>query len=326
MAYDPTIMPGPYQKQDRKVITTIDANGNTVLSLGGRKIIVNKPLAGQAIRGRKDYLKGEPKQKPTELSGETWAADEIQKLAREFPWGTRPFTKEDISPLYREKKILGIKNPFYFHPDVVRSARDSQNWEKLKDDPTIRDEMTMAGLEETVLVTDADGNIVEKTRPAQIAYGDTLEGKRKQIADKEAAKHVILRSKRDFNTARANAVNELADLGERLEGQSFARYQDNVKWAYQARQAKLDRDERHQDRIDKVKREIEEYKIKQYQNAENIKLALIKEENDQIRHAELVALDREKWEEGRKDRKSDRNIGAIGQGIETLMLLFGGLA
>ena len=319
MAYDPTVMPGPYQKQDRKVITTIDANGNTVLSLGGRKIIINKPLAGQAIRGRKDYLKGEPEQKPTELSGPTLAADEIQKLAREFPWGTRPFTKEDISPLNREKKILGIPNPFYFHPDVVRSARDSQNWEKLKDDPTIRDEMTMAGLEETVLVTDADGNIVEKTQPATIAYGDTLEGKRKQIAKKEAAEPVILRSKRDFNTAKANSINELANLGDQLEEQSYARYKNNVKWAY-------DREERNQDRIDRVKREIEEYKIKQYQNAENIKLALIKEENDQIRHSELVALDREKWEEGRKDRKSDRNFGAVGQGIEALMLLFGGLA
>jgi len=44
-----------------------------------------------------------------------------------------------------------------------------------------------------------------------------------------------------------------------------------------------------------------------------------------LKHRELLEADQERYDDQRRERRKDRNFGAVGQGIEALMLLFGGL-
>ena len=304
-----------------EIKTRKNESGNTVVSSGGKERIVPRPLAGTGLAGGKDHLSGPPKGRKTEESGTTFAADKIQELARNHPWEKRAFTKDDIPWLNQIEYIPGTRtrSPFFIHPHMVESARDSQNLAHLQQDQNIKDRIRQSGLMHRIKERDPDtGEIIIKEEPAKIHYGDTLAGLNMQIKRKLQEDPLVHMSRNEADIAVNNAKETLGAINDQ-------RFRDEQA---------IHRDEMSQWRSDrnyliaesnKLQSEMERYKVDKDKHNETIKLALVAQENERRKHEELIALDREKWEEGRKDRKSDRNFGAVGQGIEALMLLFGGL-
>ncbi len=267
-----------------------------------------------------DYAGGQTSVRPP---GSAWGkADAIEGYAKEYirrrdpNSGELPFTEKDIHGVHQNKALDSVLGLFgqgnYITLGNIENRVRSIDKARLEQSPTGK-----ALVNARIPLRDPEtGELTGKYREVSIGDTDDLAV---QLLKKKAANELEMKS---IRLARQKALAESEGVVNREVNRLMEllpeQYANMQKTHYtQSRQLRQDRDAKAQ-YLNELRRDKE---IRQ----EQIEAAKRKEENEMLKHRELMELDRERYEDNKRERRKDRNFNAVGQGIESLMLLFGGL-
>jgi len=267
-------------------------------------------------KAREQLLKeGKTPARPAGTSGRK--ADAIRGYAEKFikkragaEQGELPFRESDISPWHSNKMLDSVIGN-YISLDMIKSAVREIDRQTLE-----QSELGQKLENLRIPLVDKDGNLTGKYRKVQHGDNAPLLTRITNQAEAIAANKKIINNKIEAAIAKARGGVTQA-VSTRIDAlpDEYRQLQDRT-W---------DREQILRKEAADVKTELIRLRERKEARLEEIELARTREENDMLKHRELLEADQERYDDQRRERRKDRNFGAVGQGIEALMLLFGGL-